>query len=1044
MLFALACSSPKTPAILEAEALIPEHVDYNFHVKPILADRCFACHGPDNGNREAGLRLDLSEFATAELPESPGKYAIKEGNLRKSEIFHRIVSDDPDQVMPPPSSKLSLSDQEKAILSRWIEQGADYKPHWAFLPVSSREETSIDHFVQSHLAEKQIKAAEKASKETLIRRISFDLTGLPPRLEEVDAFLEDNSSNAYEKVVDRLLASEAYGERMAAHWLDVARYADSDGYLDDKHRDFSPWRDWVIRAFNENLPYDDFVTWQLAGDLMPNPSQDQILATAFNRLHKKNSEAGIVFEEYRLEYVADRTNTMGKAFLGLSLECARCHDHKFDPVSQKEYFQFFAFFNQTEEWGHAVYGPDQTPGPALMLSDEETQEQIDFLQALEQKQADSLAQLSIALSSPSMPSSTDLSSSIDQALVSHLGFDRIQERNGQMSTPDLQQRGKQASLSRAVIQSGVKGNAFFVTDYNSGKFPEKVGWFERTDPFSLDLWLYPDTIYEQASILTHCEDRRLGFKGYSLHLRNNQLLLIMAHSWPQNAIQIVSKPTLAVREWSQVSLTYDGSSKADGWKMYINGEEVETKIEVDHLYKGILYEYNIHTYGFHGIQFGYRNKLIPFKKGGLDELKVFNRDLTSVEVAWMHHQAKGESGLPDLSESQIQQHHAYHKSQPDRDRLLQTRKKINDVVNNIPEIMVMGDTAFPRPTYLLERGSYEQPGEEVHAGVPAFLPAFSDSLPKNRLGLAQWMFQSDHPLTARVIVNRIWQLHFGRGLVETSEDFGNQGALPSHPELLDWLAQWFIENDWDLKALHKLIVMSKTYQQSSAIRPEVQELDPENVWLARGPSFRLPAEMIRDNALAMSQLLVQETGGQSAFPYQPAGLWDEISNKHWRYKYLQEPGPGLYRRSIYTVWKRTSPPPSMQIFDIADRDNCTVRRQETSTPLQALVLLNDPQYQEAARVTAEHILTNETEQDARLNLAFRMVTGRQAGQQEIDRIKDFWQKEKQYYETHPEEALAYLSVGEQKWNESFPPAELASLGITINGLMNTDEGYMRR
>ena len=1053
----MSCDSGKPPKILLAEQQLPDKVDFNFHVKPILADRCFACHGPDEANREAGLRLDDSAAAFAELPESPGKYAIIPGKLARSEVFHRILSENPDMVMPPPDSKLSLSEEEKAVLIRWIEQGAEYKPHWAFMPIeakdlSSDEQHPIDHFIRKQLEQQHLESSPKASKEVLIRRLSFDLTGLPPSLEEIDAFVADESPYAYEKLADRLLSSPNYGERMAAHWLDVARYADSDGYLDDKHRDVSPWRDWVIQAFNENLPYDQFVSWQLAGDLLPNPTQEQILATAFNRLHKKNSEAGIVFEEYRVEYTADRTNTFGKAFLGLSLECARCHDHKYDPISQKDYYRLFGFFNQTNEWGHAVYGPDQTPGPALLLTDEETEQQLTFLQSLEQQHQTRLEQQPAQAKSrfqiwkKQYDPQSDLQSTLDQALISHISFDQIQAVNQEKGTsPDLQQRGKRASLNRPLIRPGIKGDAFFVTDYNSGAFPKDAGWFERTDAFSLDLWLYPDTTYEQASILTHCEDRRLGLKGYSVHLRDNHPLFIMAHSWPQNAIQIVATEALPTKTWSRLTITYDGSSTAEGTRLYLNGSEMKKRVEVDNLYKGILFEWNIHTYGFHGLQFGYRNKLIPFKKGGLDEIKIFDRALTALEVMQLH---LGE--IPETivsSESPILKEHYLQRYDPSylrlRDSLNRIRAEKNEILNQVQEIMVMGDTSHHRPTYLLNRGSYQERGEAVLPGVPEQILSVADSLPNNRLGLAKWLFDPDHPLTSRVIVNRIWQLHFGHGLVKTSEDFGSQGALPTHPELLDWLANWFIESDWDLKALHKLIVMSETYQQSSVIQPELQERDPENIWLARGPRFRLSAEMIRDNALAISKLLINRVGGTSVYPYQPAGLWDEISNKPWRYPYLQEPGEGLYRRSIYTIWKRTAPPPSMLIFDIADRDNCTVRRKLTSTPLQALVLLNDPQYQEAARVASEHILKIAEDDLSKLTHAFRLVCGRTATASELERLQLFLQGERQYYEDHPEDALAYLEVGEAEWDRDLAASEIASLGVTINSLMNTDEAFTR-
>ncbi|MCB9279223.1 MAG: DUF1553 domain-containing protein [Lewinellaceae bacterium] len=1045
---------------------IPEKIDFNFHIKPILADRCFPCHGPDKNKQKAGLALHEKDLALAELAENPGHFAIVPGKPSKSELYRRIISTDPDQLMPPPESNLNLSPYEILVLKKWIEQGAEYRPHWSFIPpvkpgvpaVADRDwvRNPIDAFVAARLEKEGQTPAPEADRETLIRRLSFDLTGLPPTLEEVDAFVTDDSPDAYEKLVDRLLASPAYGERMAAYWLDVARYADSDGYLDDKHREFSPWRDWVIKAFNQNMSYRDFITWQLAGDLLPNATKDQVLATAFNRLHKRNSEAGIVFEEFRVEYVADRTNTLGKAVMGMSLECARCHDHKYDPVSQEEYFQLFAFFNSTNEFGHAVYGPDQTPGPALLLTDDEVEARRKLIDKLVREQEKSYRQ-SVQGAETGFEkwlagggfSHQAVQQWLDQNLVAWYPLDQLTQVTGERAqSPDRSKKGKYAALFNPELKPGARGNAFFVTDLSSGRLAEKDGWFERTEAFSIDLWLYPDTLYEEAGIFQHSEELRLGFKGYSLHLNRNRPTFILAHSWPQNAIQITATDPLPIRKWSKLTITYDGSSRAAGLHLFMNGKPAPVESNLDHLYKGILFKPDIHTYGFNGFTFGQRDKIKAFKNGGIDEIRIFRTALTPLEVQYLFDPGAVRAGLADLRDpATAEQLKGEYIARVDGavrtrlDDLRLARQRANALYDSIPEIMVMGDLPKPRPTFVLSRGNYDAPGKEVSPGVPSRVFPFPDDLPANRLGLAEWLFDPRHPLTARVIVNRIWQLHFGKGIVKTSEDFGNQGELPSHPELLDWLAVRFVESGWDLKALHKLIVESAVYRQSSAITPALQAFDPENRLLARGPRFRLPAEMIRDNALAISGLLVSKQGGPSAYPYQPEGLWDELSNKSWRYKYLQEPGEGLYRRSIYTIWKRTSPPPSMVIFDVGDRDVCTVRRRTTNTPLQALVLLNDPQYQEACRVLAEGVIRNTgNDDDVRLTRVFRLVLGRRPDAKEMDLMRAYYAAERKKYEARPADALAYLGIGETPRDPDLEPADVAALSLVANSLMNTNEG----
>ncbi|MCB0687269.1 MAG: DUF1553 domain-containing protein [Saprospiraceae bacterium] len=1025
---------------------IPDQVDYNFHVKPILSDRCFNCHGPDAKKREANLRLDVAESAYAELTDHPGTYAIVPGSLNKSVLYERIISDDPDVMMPPPDSKLTISEREKAILARWILQDAPYEVHWSFqsptAPEVPKDMNPVDYFVNQSLDENHLTANARADRQQLIRRAYFDLNGLPPSLDEVDRFLSDTVTMTVDKIIDTLLSRKAYGERMAADWMDVARYADSDGYLDDKHREFSPWRDWVIDAFNQNMPYDQFATWQLAGDLIPDASQESILATAFNRLHRKNSEAGIVFEEYRSEYVADRVHTFSKAFLGLTMECARCHDHKYDPISQKEYYQLFAYFNSTNEIGTAVYGPGQTPGPSLFLTSDDQQKKIDFIEKKIKEQEVKIreAKERSSVASVKSYSKNDLSRSTEKKLVSYTTFEKISDNK----VVDEKSRSEKGKVIQPHLGPGFSGKGFYVDDYNYVLLGDKIGWYDRTDPFAVSLWLRPNHHYREAGIFTHCEDLRLGYKGYSLHLENNHLRFIMAFSWPTNAIEVTTIDSLPVEEWSQVCVSYDGSSHASGVRLYINGKPAKTKIVIDNLSKSILFEPNIHTYGFAGFRLGYRDKIKLFKGGGFDEIKIFGDQLSDLEVRYNYDPLNFETVQ---NSQEILRHFQLNDDVHIvslTDSLQSLRNELNLLTKDIPEIMVMGDLPEPRPTYLLERGRYDAPGEQVYPSLPKILHTDGAQFSANRLGLAQWLFSDDNPLTARVFVNRIWQQHFGRGLVKTAEDFGAQGDLPSHPELLDWLSVWFQSSGWDIKKLHRLIMTSQAYQRSSVIDSSKLALDPENIYLWRGPSLRLSAEMLRDNALAISGLLVTKVGGKSVYPYQPAGLWDELSNKVWRYPYLQEPGEGLYRRSLYTIWKRTSPPPSMLLFDAPDRSFCTVQRRETSTPLQALVLLNDPQYVEVARMLALHCRKQHTDLDQCLQEIFRLTVGRYPNGEELNLVQDFFKNELAEIEKGTIDVAAYLSSGEMEVPPGVDNRELAALAITGHNLLNTYEAQLRK
>ena len=734
-------------------------VDFNFHVKPILSDKCFACHGPDAKKRQAGLRLDNEEGAFKALNSNPNHFAIVKGNADESILLKRIFSEDALFQMPPPESNLVLTDEEKNTLKKWIEQGAEYKQHWAFTPPTRPEvpdegegcNNEIDHFIRAKLREVGLEPSNAADKERLIRRVSFDLTGLPPTLDQVDEFLKSDSPDAYEKVVDQLLASPSYGERWANYWLDVSRYGDTHGYQDDLPRVMWPWRDWVIHAFNKNLPYDKFVTWQLAGDLLPEATREQILATGFNRNHKITQEGGAIPEEYRTEYVADRTNTFGKAFLGISVECSRCHDHKYDPVSQKDFYSTFAFFNQANEKGLINYGE-------------------------------------------------------------------------------------------------------------------------------------------------------------------------------------LPKPNIAITQ-----------SDLDGILNFINGNTIGQK----------------------------------------DTVKV----------------------------------------------------------------MVMSDQQ-PRKTFILNRGQYDEPTEiEVSPSAPSSIMPYRDEFEGNRLGLAKWLFSADNPLASRVIVNRLWQEIFGRGIVATSDDFGNQGSLPSHPELLDYLAVEFREKGWDIKSMLKFMVMSATYRQSSTASEKLRERDPENIFLARSSRYRLSSEMIRDNMLFSSGLLHQELGGPSVKPYQPEGLWEAISvgiKGRGETEYIADKGEKLYRRSLYTYWRKTIPPPSMLIFDAPLKEFCEVRRVRTSTPLQALNLLNDPQMLEAARVLGTKLIeAKELSLEEKVVTAFRRVISRQPTQSEVEVLLQAHQEEYERFVSDPAAAEQFLTVGDYPQNNSLDRIQCAAMMHVVTIIYNLDEAISK-
>ena len=1060
LFFLASCQNKHISLSPETEALLPDKVDFNYHVKPILSDYCFACHGPDEKKVKAGLRLDIEEMALAQLES--GAHAIHPGNPAKSELYHRIISEEVDYQMPPPESNYTLSEYEKAVLIRWIEQGAEYKPHWSFLAAEKPDlpkvkqkdwiKNPIDRFVLARLEKEGIAPSQEASKTTLIRRLTFDLTGLPPTLAEIDAFLNDSSEDAYEKAVDRLFASPHYGERMAMDWLDVARYADSHGYHADGYRMMWPWRDWVIKAFNENLPFDDFVRWQIAGDLMPNPTQEQVLATGFHRNNPINSESGIVPEEYRLENVFDRTNTTAKAFLGLTMECARCHDHKFDPISQKEYFQLAAFFNNVDELG--MIGNDGNTAPTMPLMDEEVKEIVDYIQEKIDRQEQKLEQyIQEAMKSPPLNKIEIDPNFLTQGLTGHYPLDLHQDKK----TPNLADKQNQAAFGGEIEWvPGYQGKAMrFDSEYESLSLPG-VGHFERTDAFSIGAWVYPEVEEEYSVLLGNAGGKNNHWRGYELFLDSiNRVSVRLTHGLPDHCLYVTTLKRIPVNDWTHLLFTYDGSSKAEGIQVYINGKQAPVQIRYDRLYKSILPISNLLKVQARPIRVGrsYRGALdIGLFQGAIDEIRVYDRLLAGLEVAGLTGNRFWENSnfeQWDQAEKDLFSTYALHHQdktyQQFSEKLDSLRKEVHAALDTVPEIMVMREMDPPRKTYVLDRGMYDAPKEEVYPGTPGSLSAFPEQLPPNRYGLAQWLVSPENPLTARVIVNRYWQLLFGRGIVKTPDDFGNQGALPSHPELLDWLALEFQSSGWDVKALLRLLVTSATYRQSSEAGKSLLEKDPQNELLARGPSHRLSAEMIRDNALMASGLLVDKIGGPSVKTYQPEGLWSKTHFSRLLVRYKPDKGENLYRRSMYTFIRRTAPPPTMTVFDASERSRCIVQRQSTNTPLQALLLLNEPQLFEAARILAERAIkevnTNVTDQ---IDHAFRLLTSRHLNKEEQSLMLELYQQEYTKYQNDEMEAEELLKIGDYPRDTSLELPKVAALTAVINTLMNYDEVYTKR
>ena len=1000
-------------------------ISFNRDVRPILSDKCFVCHGPDAEQRAADLRLDLEDEAKLS--------AVVPGNPQDSPLIQRITSHDPDEQMPPSDTRLQLTEEEKRLLESWVKQGASWNQHWAFVPPqpvpvpdvqdSDWPRTEIDHFVLANLEQHAAPPASEASRELLLRRVSFDLTGLPPTLEQIDAFLADDSDAAWSKAIDELLDSHHYGERMASVWLDLARYSDTFGYQVDRDRHVWPWRDWVIRAFNSNMPHDEFVTRQIAGDLLPNATDDDILATTFNRLHPQKVEGGSTPEEFRIEYVSDRTQTFATAFLGLTMECCRCHDHKYDPLTQKEYYQLSAFFDNIDEAGLYSYFTQSTPTPTLMLLDDVGRQKIqtikDQVAAAEQKlsQIDPADAFEQWLQSGRSDMAVDTAAMLPNQLL-HMDFE---------SKPSGGNQQVDGKHGKAIRFSG---------DDAAGT---EVGKFNRSQPFTIGLWMNtPD--HKDRAVVWHCT---MGWtdaasRGYQLLIKDGRLHASLIHFWPGNAISVATVDPLPVDEWHHVTVRYDGSSRADGLSIFVDGRPAKTEVVRDNLFKEI-------TGGKQNLVLGERSRDRGFTNGLADDLRVFDRQLSPIEVAQL---ADGLSlstaltqPLKQLSQEVREQLKAYfvstvHKESRDQlAKVTELRNERSKALDEVKEIMVMRETETPRQIYLLHRGAYDARRDPVEPALPEILSASGAEQLTNRLELAQWLTSQQHPLTARVAVNHFWQVMFGEGLVRTPEDFGSQGAPPTHPELLDWLALDFVNYGWDVKRLLRQIAMSATYRQSSAVSADVLAQDPGNRLLGRFPSHRLPAEMLRDNALAVSGLLVDRTGGAPAKPYEVEASFKPVT---------RDKGEGLYRRSVYTYWKRTGPAPVMMVLDAVKRDVCRVSRERTASPLEAFVLMNGPQFVEASRALAGRLIEKHKSAEAALPELFRTLTSRKIKSEELAVLTTLLEEQLTYFREDRERGKKYLSVGDHVTGTEQDPVELAALAAVANALFSYDECLTRR
>jgi hypothetical protein len=942
------------------------------------------------------MRLDEEASAKAQLKSK--RYAIVAGKADESEVYRRIISDSASLRMPPAyNGHPKLDDKSIAVIKQWIEEGARYQSHWSFVAPVRNKSATIDSIVRARLAKEGMSPSAPADKPTLIRRVTFDLTGLPPTPSEVDEFVTGKVT--YEQVVDRLLASPRYAERMAIRWLEAARYADTNGYQTDGVREMYRYRDWVIEAFQKNMPFDQFTVEQIAGDMLPNATLSQKIASAFNRNHRTTAEGGIVDEEWRVEYVADRAETTSTVFLGLTIGCARCHDHKYDPLKQKEFYSLFAFFNNVPEKGFVYNFGNERP----------------------------------LIKAPTPPQEAEWSKLRAVRDAAEKSW-----RDAQPQVAAEQRKWEKKIAKQDLDWTSHEGLVFDAQLFDDTKFDgkrvvkydETTAKFNHRDPYTMSVWVKPDT--RNGAILTRTEDHMEG-TGYGLYVIDGKLRFHYIFRWTDLGMRIETKQELRQNEWQQVAVSYDGGMYTEGVHLYINGVEVE---------KNVLFNSNLWPNDYKaplrlgaGSGLGFKGEMkrpqIWSRQLSSDEVAAIALETTLSSIARKSERSKAEQAKLDLA---YRERFLPAKLAAIQTSWLNAKSSVSDFEAKLPTVMVM-EEGPPRESFVLVRGAYDRHGERVSPVTPAALHAWKPEWPRNRLGLAKWLVSRDNPLMARVAVNRYWQMLFGLGLVKTVEDFGSQGEQPVQQELLDWLAVEFMDSGWNVKQLLKTIVTSETYRQTS--RLPAQDRDPENRLLARGPRARLSPEMIRDQALAVSGLLVEKLGGPSVKPYQPAGLWQELAGGSG---YKADTGEGLYRRSIYTYWRRTIAPPSMVNFDSPNRETCTVRETRTNTPLQALNLMNDETYLEASRKLAERVSRDADP----LREAFRYILSRPPSAQELAVLQSSLQRFQSRFEKDPESAKKLLAVGDSKPDAAGDPAKLAALASVTSMILNLDEAITKQ
>jgi len=1028
-------------------AFAADAVEFNRDIRPVLADNCFHCHGPDPGTRKAGLRLDTEAGFFAARKDKDGKEeppTIIKGKPDQSTLFQRLLSKDEDEVMPPPETHKKLKPEQVAQIRTWIEQGAPWQPHWSLLPPvavtpPTNKDTGwaknpIDRFVLARLEKAGLAPAPEADARTLIRRLSLDLTGLPPSPELLAKHLPKDGGSLSDgqvgALVDELMATPAYGEHRARYWLDAARYADSHGLHFDNPREMWPYRDWVVQAFNANQPFDQFTVEQLAGDLLPNPTESQLIATGLQRCNVTTNEGGTIVEENLANYAADRVQTMGWVYFGLTTNCAQCHDHKFDPFTTKDFYSLAAFFRNTTQPGLDGNVKDGR-GPILVLPSEADRPRFKALPA-EIEAAKKVAQ----------DARTNAQKDFDGWLAKLKPADLDQDiaTKGLLGRFALNEGNGTPAQTRATgpltwTKDGQLGPALALKKGANLELGD-VGNFDTKKPFSVGGWFRPDKVQGLQALVARMDDPKAA-QGWSLFLANANYGFYLISQWPNDAIKVTTAKPLAKKDtWQHVLLTYDGSGKAEGLRLYVDGAMVALNLEVNKL--------STSSQAKTPTRVGQRSAS-EFFQGSAQELRFYGRDLSGAEAFALAKvagvRAKVAGKLAGKDRAAVLDYYLGVR-RPDvlavstRQTTLEAELKTIKDRSPLTHIQEERKDMMPMASILV-RGAYDKPGEKVAAEIPAALGKLPANAPKNRLGLARWLVSEENTLTARVTVNRLWQEVFGQGLVKTSEDLGIMGMPPTHPELLDWLAVEFRRTGWDVKKFLRLVLTSATYRQAASQTKEKVEKDRDNSLLSRGPRFRMDAEMIRDQALAASGLLATRMGGPGTKPYQPENIWEVVGVGIQAYR--PDKGENLYRRSLYNYWRRMAPPASLDLFNAPSREVSCVRRDRTNTPLQALVTLNDPQYVEAARLLAQRTLLGAKDDGARLQAAALRVLARPLKPAELGILQTSLAQLRTHYAKQVADAEALLKVGDTPPDPALPKPELAAWTMLCNQLLNLDE-----